>query len=82
MNADLHEGSQPDGQPAVTALPEGIAAAMLLERAALVALRDPCLTLQERDVLERAVRVARSIQKRLPHDPMGTSMALPPDGQH
>lgn len=47
--------------------PDGVAAAMTLEEAVLVALRVPSLTPEERDTLEKAVRIARSLQKCLRH---------------
>jgi len=47
-------------------LPDTIAAALALEEIALVALRDPGLTAEEREILEKAVGFARSRQKRLP----------------
>ena len=72
MNSDLMKRDQTEEPSTIAALPEGIAAAMLLERTALVALKDPSLTIQEREILEKAVRVTRSIQKRLPPIPNGT----------
>ena len=47
-------------------LPDVVDAAIALEQVALVALRDPNLTPEERDILEKAVGFARSRQKRLP----------------
>jgi len=52
-------------------LPDGVDAAIALEQVALVALRDPSLTPEERDILERAVQFARSRQKRLPRPEVG-----------
>ena len=53
--------------PAKPTLPDGIDAAIALEQVALVALRDPGLTPEERDILEKAVQFARGRQKHRPH---------------
>ena len=45
----------------------GVAAALALEEVALVALRDPSLTPEERETLEKAVQFARGRQKHRPH---------------
>jgi hypothetical protein len=71
MTLDPNPKVPPAAAPAGTALPEGIAAALLLEQVALVTLKDPSITLDEREILEKAVRVARSIQKRFPHPEPG-----------
>ena len=81
MNSDLMKRDQTEEPSTIAALPEGIAAAMLLERTALVALKDPSLTIQEREILEKAVRVTRSIQKRLPRDQREPSVANQFDGR-
>lgn len=57
--------------PAKPELPDGIAAALALEQVALVALRDPSLTPEERDTLEKAVLFARGRQKRVPNPEVG-----------
>jgi len=41
-----------------------LTAALALEQVVIVALRDPSLTPEEREILEEAVRVARVMQKR------------------
>ena len=44
-------------------LPQGITPAMVLEEMALVILREEKLDLEDRDILEKVVRVARAIKK-------------------
>ena len=58
-------------EPAKPMHPDGIDATIALEEVALVALRDPNLTPEERVVLEKAVGSARSRQKRLPRPEVG-----------
>jgi hypothetical protein len=58
-------------EPAKPMLPDVVDAALALEQVALVALRDPSLTAEERDILERAVGFARGRQKRLPRPEVG-----------
>ena len=60
-----------NSEPANPPLPDGADAAIALEQVALVALRDPSLTPEERDILEKAVQFARSRQKRLPRPEVG-----------
>jgi len=49
-------------------LPEGGSPLMVLEEMALIILRDMKLTTQDRETLERTVRIARSLRK-LPTPP-------------
>jgi len=65
MSFDPEKKIQPQVPAAKTMLPDTFAAALALEEVALVALRDSGLTAEERDVLEKAVGVARSILKRM-----------------
>jgi hypothetical protein len=58
--------------PAKPTLPDVVEAAIALEQVALVALRDPNLTPEEREILEKAVGFARSRQKRMPHPQVGS----------
>jgi hypothetical protein len=44
-------------------LPQGVTPAMVLEEMALVILREEGLTLEDRDILEKAIRVARTLKK-------------------
>ena len=66
MSPDPEKKIQPQVPAAKVLLPDAIAAAVALEEIAIVALRDPSLTAEERDILEKAVRVAHSRQKRVP----------------
>jgi hypothetical protein len=45
------------------ALPEGLTPATVLEEMALVILREEKLNFEDRDILEKVVRVARAIKK-------------------
>lgn len=47
-------------------LPEGVTPAVVLEEISLVLLWDRNLPLEYRDTLEKAVKIARSLQKRTP----------------
>lgn len=49
-------------------LPEGVSPLMVLEEMALIILRDMKLVPQDRETLERTVRIARSLRK-LPTPP-------------
>jgi len=60
-----------NSEPAKPMLPDGVDAAIALEEVALVALRDPSLTPEEREILEKAVQFARSRQKRVPNPEVG-----------
>ena len=55
-----------NSEPVKATLPDVVDAAIALEQVALVALCDPSLTPEEREILEKAVGFARSRQKRLP----------------
>jgi len=66
MTPDPEKQIQPEVAAAKAVLPDAITAALALEEIALVALRDPGLTAEEREILEKAVGFARSRQKRLP----------------
>lgn len=66
MSLDPEKKIRPQVPAAKVLLPDAIAAALALEEIALVALRDPGLTAEERDILEKAVGFARSRKKRLP----------------
>jgi len=66
MRSDTEKKIRPLAPAVNPDLPDAIAAAMALEEIALVALRDPSLTTEERDILEKAVGFARSRKKRLP----------------
>ena len=65
MSKDSEKNLQPEAPAAKAMLPDAIAAALALEEVVIVALRDPSLTPGERDILEKAVGIARSRQKRL-----------------
>ena len=58
--------SKMNPDPAKPTLPDVVDAAIALEQVALVALREPNLTPEEREILEKAVGFARGRQKRLP----------------
>jgi len=60
-----------NSEPANPMLPDSVDAVLPLEQVALVALRDPSLTPEERDILEKAVGFARGCQKRLPRPEVG-----------
>ena len=55
--------SQAHGNNHYRALPEGVTPAMVLEEMALVVLREAKVTDEDREPLEKAVRVARSLKK-------------------
>ena len=66
MNPDPEMNFRPSVHPPKAEPADGVAGAVALENIALAVLRDPSLTPEERDILEKAVRVARSRQKRVP----------------